>query len=61
MFAYGKATGGDAGIPEDLGDRGVRAIVVGGHDQMILGRDVLNLLCVKFDGRRQQFSFEDDC
>jgi predicted aspartyl protease len=37
------------------------AIVVGGHDQMILGRDVLNLLCVKFDGRRQQFSFEDDC
>lgn len=36
------------------------AIVVGGTDQMIMGRDILNLCCVKFDGRRQQFSFEDD-
>jgi predicted aspartyl protease len=36
------------------------ALIVGGQDQMILGRDVLNLCCVKFDGRQQQFSFEDD-
>jgi predicted aspartyl protease len=34
------------------------ALVLGGRDQMILGRDILNLCCVKFDGRRQQFSFE---
>jgi predicted aspartyl protease len=36
------------------------ALVLGGRDQMILGRDILNLCCVKFDGRRQQFSFEVD-
>jgi predicted aspartyl protease len=36
------------------------ALIVGGQDQMILGRDILNLCCVKFDGRRQQLSFEED-
>jgi hypothetical protein len=36
------------------------ARIVGGQDQMILGRDILNLCCVKFDGRQRQFSFEDD-
>jgi Aspartyl protease len=36
------------------------ALIVGGQDQMILGRDILNLCCVKFDGRRRQFSFEED-
>jgi hypothetical protein len=35
------------------------AIVLGGVNQMLIGRDVLNLCCIKFDGRRQQFSFED--
>jgi Aspartyl protease len=35
------------------------SIVVGGRDQMIIGRDILNLCCIKFDGRRQQFSFEE--
>jgi predicted aspartyl protease len=35
------------------------AIVVGGRDQMIIGRDILNRCCVKFDGKRQQFSFEE--
>jgi Aspartyl protease len=34
------------------------ASVVGGHDQMIIGRDILNRFCMKFDGREQQFSFE---
>jgi predicted aspartyl protease len=36
------------------------ALVLGGRDKMIFGRDILNLCCVKFDGRRQQFSFEAD-
>jgi predicted aspartyl protease len=35
------------------------AMVVGGRDQMIIGRDILNQCCVKFDGKRQQFSFEE--
>jgi predicted aspartyl protease len=35
------------------------ASAIGRRDQMILGRDILNLCCVRFDGRRQQFSFED--
>jgi hypothetical protein len=32
------------------------------HDlhRMILGRDILNQCCVKFDETRQQFSFEVD-
>jgi predicted aspartyl protease len=34
------------------------AVAIGRRDQMIIGRDILNLCCVKFDGRRQQFSFE---
>lgn len=34
------------------------ATVVGGRDQMLIGRDVLNLCCVTFDGRQQRFSFE---
>jgi hypothetical protein len=36
------------------------AAAIGARDQMIIGRDILNLCCVKFDGRRQQFSFEED-
>ncbi len=35
------------------------AMVVGGRDQMIIGRDILNQCCVKFNGKRQQFSFEE--
>jgi Aspartyl protease len=35
------------------------SIVLGGRDQMIIGRDILNQYCIKFDGVRQQFSFED--
>ena len=35
------------------------AMVVGGRDQMIIGRDILNRCCVTFDGKRQQFSFEE--
>jgi hypothetical protein len=35
------------------------AIVVGGRDQMIIGRDILNLCCIKFDGKRQEFSFDE--
>jgi predicted aspartyl protease len=35
------------------------SLVLGGRDQMIIGRDILNLCCIKFDGKRQQFSFED--
>ena len=35
------------------------AMVVGGPDQMIMGRDILNRCYVKFDGKRQQFSFEE--
>jgi hypothetical protein len=35
------------------------SIVVGGRDQMIIGRDILNLCCIKFDGRRQQFSVDE--
>jgi hypothetical protein len=34
------------------------ANVVGGYDQMIIGRDILNRFCIKFDGREQRFSFE---
>jgi hypothetical protein len=36
------------------------AAAIGARDQMIIGRDILNLCCVKFDGRRQQFSFEEN-
>ncbi len=36
------------------------AAAIGWRDQIILGRDILNLCCVRFDGRRQQFSFEED-
>jgi hypothetical protein len=36
------------------------AAAIGARDQMIIGRDILNLCCIKFDGRRQQFSFEED-
>ncbi len=32
----------------------------GGRNQMILGRDILNQFCMKFDGKRQQFSIEHD-
>ena len=35
------------------------AQLMGGQQRMILGRDVLNQCCIKFDGLRQQFSFED--
>jgi predicted aspartyl protease len=35
------------------------SVAIGGRDQMIIGRDILNLCCIKFDGKRQQFSFED--
>jgi hypothetical protein len=34
------------------------AAAIGSRDQMILGRDILNLVCVRFDGRRQLFSLE---
>jgi hypothetical protein len=34
------------------------ARLIGGDQRMILGRDILNQCCVKFDGKRQQFSFE---
>ena len=37
---------------------GCDASAIGMQGQMIVGRDILNQLCVKFDGRRQQFSFE---
>ncbi len=36
------------------------SVAIGGRDQMIIGRDILNLCCIKFDGKRQRFSFEDD-
>jgi hypothetical protein len=36
------------------------ARLLGGDRQMIMGRDILNLCCVKFDGKRQRFSFEAD-
>jgi Retroviral aspartyl protease len=36
------------------------AQLIGGPHRMILGRDILNQFCVKFDGKRQQFSFEVD-
>jgi hypothetical protein len=36
------------------------AQLIGGSHRMILGRDILNLCCIKFDGKRQQFSFELD-
>lgn len=36
------------------------AAAIGRRDQMIVGRDILNLCCVRFDGRRQQFSFDQD-
>jgi Retroviral aspartyl protease len=34
------------------------AQLIGGAHRMILGRDILNLWCVKFDGKQQQFSVE---
>jgi hypothetical protein len=36
------------------------AQLIGGPHRMILGRDILNQFCVKFDGKRQQFSVEVD-
>jgi hypothetical protein len=36
------------------------AALIGGPHRMIMGRDILNQFCVKFDGKRQQFSFEVD-
>lgn len=36
------------------------AAAIGMQGLMIIGRDVLNQFCVKFDGKRQQFSFEFD-
>jgi predicted aspartyl protease len=36
------------------------AAAIGARDQMIIGRDILNRFCVRFDGRRQVFSFEED-
>ncbi len=36
------------------------AKLLGGPHRMILGRDILNQFCVRFDGKRQQFSFEID-
>jgi predicted aspartyl protease len=35
------------------------SFVLGGRDQMIIGRDILNQYCIKFDSKRQQFAFED--
>jgi predicted aspartyl protease len=35
------------------------AAAIGRRDQMILGRDILNLCCIRFDGQQQQFSFEE--
>jgi Aspartyl protease len=32
---------------------------IGAGNQMIIGRDILNRFCVRFDGRRQVFSFEE--
>ncbi|MGC1306702.1 MAG: hypothetical protein WA885_05695 [Phormidesmis sp.] len=39
---------------------GCAAASIGGQGQMIIGRDILNQFCVKFDGKRQYFSFEFD-
>ena len=39
---------------------GCEAAAIGGQHQMIIGRDILNQFCIKFDGKRQQFSFELD-
>ena len=39
---------------------GCEAMAIGGQDQMIIGRDILNQFCIRFDGKRQQFSFELD-
>jgi predicted aspartyl protease len=36
------------------------ATLIGGAQRMIVGRDILNECCVKFDGKQQQFSFEVD-
>jgi Aspartyl protease len=36
------------------------AAAIGARDQMIIGRDILNRFCVRFNGRRQVFSFEED-
>jgi predicted aspartyl protease len=34
------------------------ARLIGGAQRMILGRDILNQCCIKFDGKRLRFSFE---
>jgi predicted aspartyl protease len=37
-----------------------QAAAIGGQNQMIVGRDILNRCCMRFDGRRRIFSFEVD-
>ncbi len=37
---------------------GCEAAAIGVKGQMIIGRDILNQFCIKFDGKRQRFSFE---
>jgi Aspartyl protease len=36
------------------------AAAIGARDQMIIGRDILNRFCVRFNGPQQKFSFEED-
>ncbi|MEO1791807.1 MAG: retropepsin-like aspartic protease [Cyanobacteria bacterium J06629_19] len=36
------------------------ATAIGGQGQMIIGRDILNLFCMTFDGKQQRFSFESE-
>jgi hypothetical protein len=36
------------------------AVAIGGQNQMIIGRDILNRCCVRFDGLRRMFAFEVD-
>jgi Aspartyl protease len=36
------------------------AAAIGGQNQMIIGRDILNRCCVRFDGLRRMFAFEVD-
>ncbi|NJN49599.1 MAG: hypothetical protein HC805_07325 [Alkalinema sp. RL_2_19] len=36
------------------------AVAIGGQNQMIVGRDILNRCCVRFDGQRRMFAFEVD-
>jgi hypothetical protein len=49
-----------SGFADEAGDGGRDCLSCGWiSDQMIIGRDILNQCCVKFDGKRQQFSFEE--